>query len=88
MWLEVLLQEFIDVAQSEQTSRAVRMVCTILITLLFLIGMASLFLLAFIIEGQSLLRKVAFFLLGLGILAYYLQFLKAVMSKRKGEKKP
>lgn len=77
-----------DVAQSEQVSGTVRTLCTILISLLFLIGMTSFFLLAFVIEGQSLLRRVAFFLLGIGILGYYLQFLKIVMSKRRGKKKP
>lgn len=83
MWLNALLQEFIEVVQSEQTSRTIRITCTILISLLFLIGMTSLFLLVFVIEGQTLLRKVAFLLLGLGILAYYLQFLKTVMSRGK-----
>ena len=87
MWLEALLQAFIDVAQSEQASRAIRIICTILVSLLLLIGIASLFLLVFVIEGQSLLRKIAFLLLGLGILAYYLQFLKTVMGRRKREKK-
>ena len=88
MWLEALLQAFMDVAQSEQTSRTIRIICTILVFLLFLIGITSLFLLVFVIEGQSLLRRVAFLLLGLGILAYYLQFLRTVMSKRRSEKKP
>lgn len=88
MWLEALLQAFMDVAQSKQTSGTIRTICTILVSLLFLIGVASLGLLAFVIEGQSLLRRIAFFLLGLGILAYYLQFLKNVMGRRKREKKP
>lgn len=88
MWLEALLQAFMDVAQSEHTSRTIRIICTILVSLLFLIGITSLFLLVFVIEGQNLLRRVAFLLLGLGILAYYLQFLRTVMSKRRSEKKP
>ena len=88
MWLEALLQAFIDVAQWEQTFRTIRIICTILISLLFLIGITSLFLLVFVIEGQSLLRRFAFLLLGLGILAYYLQFLKIIISVRKGGKKP
>lgn len=87
MWLEALLQACIDAAQWEQTSRTIRIVCTILISLLFLIGIAGLFLLVFVIEGQSLLRRVAFFLLGLGIFAYYLQFLKAVVDRRTRAKK-
>lgn len=88
MWLEALLQAFMDVAQSEQTSRTIRIICMILVSILFLIGIASLFLLVFVIEGQNLLRRVAFLLMGLGILAYYLQFLRTVMSKRRSEKKP
>lgn len=86
MWLNVLLQEFIEVVQSDQVSGTVRTLCTILISLLFLIGITSLFLLAFVIEGQSLLRRVAFLLLGLGILGYYLQFLKIVINRTKREK--
>ena len=88
MWLEALLQVFMDVAQSEQTSRTIRITCAILVSLLFSLGIASLFLLVFVIEGQSLLRRVAFLPLGLGILAYYLQFLKTVLSRRKGKEKP
>lgn len=88
MWLEALLQAVMDVAQSEQTSRTIRIICMLLISLLFLLVIASLFLLVFVIEGQSLLRRVAFLLLGLGILAYYLQFLKSVMDRRTREKKP
>lgn len=88
MWLEALLQAFMDVARWEQTSRTIRMICTILVSLLFLLGIASLFLLTFVIEGQSPLRRVAFLLLGLGILIYYLQFLRTVMRRRKGNKKP
>ena len=88
MWLEALLQAFMDVAQSEQTTRTIRIICTILISLLFLIGTASLFLLVFVVEGQSLLRRVAFLLLGIGIFAYYLQFLKTVVDRGKREKKP
>ena len=88
MWLEALLKAFMDVAQSEQTSGTLRIICTIFVSFLFLISIASLFLLVFVIEGQSLLRRVAFLLLGLGILAYYLQFLKAVIGRRKREKKP
>ena len=87
MWLEALLQAFMDVAQSEQTSRTIRIICMILVSILFLLGIVSLFLLVFVIEGQSLLRRVAFLLLGLGIIAYYLQFLKTVMGRRKREKK-
>ena len=66
----------------------VRVLCAILLSILFLIGIASLFLLAFVVEGQSMLRRVGAFLLGLGILCYYLEFLRTLRSRRKGEKKP
>lgn len=88
MWLEALLQGCIDLAQSEQVSGLVRIICIILISLVFLIAIVSLFLLVFVIEGQSLLRRGAFLLMGLGILAYYLQFLNAVVRRRKGGKRP
>ena len=87
MWLNVLMEACIDVAQSEHTSGAVRIICTILISLLFLAGIAALVLLTFVVEGQSVLTRVVFFLLGLGILGYYLQFLKAVMRRRKEAEK-
>ena len=54
MWVNPLLQALIDAAQSEQTSRTIRIVCTILVSLLYLIGLACLFLLVFVIEGQGL----------------------------------
>lgn len=88
MWLETLLQGCIDLAQSEQVSGPVRIICIILISLVFLIAIVSLFLLVFVVEGQSLLRRGAFLLMGLGILAYYLQFLSAVVRRRKDGKRP
>ena len=51
MWVNPLLQALIDAAQSEQTSRTIRIVCTILVSLLYLIGLACLFLLVFVIEN-------------------------------------
>lgn len=86
MWLDVLFQGVIDLAQSEQVSRPVRILCACLISLVFLISIVGLFLLVFVIEGQSLLRRGAFLLMGLGILAYYLHFLRILV--RKGGKKP
>lgn len=56
MWGNPLLQALIDTAQSEQTSRTIRIVCTILVSLLYLIGLACLFLLVFVIEGQGILK--------------------------------
>lgn len=37
MWLKVLLEEFMDVAQSEQTSRTVRIICTIFVSLVLIV---------------------------------------------------
>lgn len=88
MWLDVLFQGCMDAAQSQRLSRPARILCIALISLVFLIAIAGLFLLSFVIEGQSLLRRVGFLLLGLGILGYYVQFLKNVLGGKKGEKKP
>lgn len=86
MWMDALFQGIIDLAQSERVSRSVRILCTCLISLVFLISISGLFLLVFVIEGQRLLRRVAFLLMGLAILAYYLYFLSILV--RKGGKKP
>ncbi len=88
MWLDVLFQGCLDAAQSQRLSRPARILCIALISLVFLIAIAGLFLLSFVIEGQSLLRRVGFLLLGLGILGYYVQFLKNFLGGKKGEKKP
>ena len=87
MWLDLLFQGCMDAVQSEQISKPVRVLCIVLISLIFLIGIVSLFLLTFVIEGQSFLRRVAFLLLELGITGYYIRFLKMVMRGSKGEKK-
>ena len=86
MWMDALFQGIIDLAQSKRVSRPVRILCTCLISLMFLIGIAGLFLLVFVIEGQSLLRRGIFLLMGLAILVYYLHFLNILV--RKGGKKP
>lgn len=86
MWMDALFQGIIDLAQTERVSRPVRILCACLISLVFLISIAGLFLLVFVIEGQSLLRRGIFLLMGLAILAYYLHFLNILV--RKGGKKP
>lgn len=86
MWMDALFQGIIDLAQTERVSRPVRILCACLISLVFLISIAGLFLLVFVIEGQSLLRRVVFLLMGLAILVYYLHFLSILV--RKGGKKP
>ena len=86
VWMDVLFQGIIDLAQSKRVSMPVRILCTCLISLVFLIGITGLFLLVFIIEGQSLLRRGIFLLMGLAILAYYLHFLSILV--RKDGKKP
>lgn len=87
MWLDVLFQRCIDAVQSEQISGPTRVICIVLISLVFFIAIVSLFLLAFVIEGQSFLRRVAFLLLELGITGYYVEFLKISMRRSEGEKK-
>ena len=86
MWMDALFQGIIDLAQSKRVSIPVRILCTCLISLVFLSGIAGLFLLVFIIEGQSLLRRGIFLPMGLAILVYYLHFLNILV--RKGGKKP
>lgn len=81
MWLKVLLEEFMDVAQSEQTSRTVRIICTIFVSLVIILGIACLFLLAFLIEEAGLFRRVTSLILCIGILAYYVYFLKIVLRR-------
>ena len=86
MWLDLLFQGFIDAAQSERVSKPARIICIALISLLFLISITGLFLLVFVIEGQSLFRRSIFLIMGMIIVAYYRQFLHSIM--RKGRKKP
>lgn len=87
MLLNTLFEEIIDVAKSEQTSLPVRICCVAVTSLVFVIAIASLFLVAFVIEGPGPLRKVGFFLLGSGALGYYLQFLRQVICRKKDENK-
>ena len=86
MWMDALFQGIIDLAQSKRVPRPVRILCTCLISLVFLISIAGLFLLVFVIDGQSLLRRGIFLLMGLAILVYYLHFLNILVGK--GGKKP
>lgn len=86
MWMDALFQGIMDLAQSKRVCKPARILCACLISLVFLISIAGLFLLVFVIEGQSLLRRGIFLLMGLAILAYYLHFLNIFM--RKGGKKP
>lgn len=86
VWMDALFQGIIDLAQSKRVSRPVRILCACLISLVFLISIAGLFLLVFVIDGQSLLRRGIFLLMGFVILAYYLHFLSILV--RRGGKKP
>lgn len=86
MWLDLLFQGCMDAAQSEQVSRPVRILCIVLISLAFLIAISGLFLLVFVIEGQCLFRRGIFLAMGIIALAGYLQFLKAIVRRRR--KKP
>ena len=83
MWLDLLFQGCMDAAQSEQVSRPVRILCIVLISLAFLIAIFGLFLLVFVIEGQGLFRRGIFLIMGIIALASYLQFLKAIVRRRR-----
>ena len=83
MWLDLLFQGCMDAAQSEQVSKPVRVFCTALISLVFLIAISGLFLLVFVIEGQGLFRRGIFLVMGIIVLADYLKFLKALVRKRR-----
>ena len=86
MWMDALFQGIMDLAQSKRVCKPARILCACLISLVFLISIAGLFLLVFVIEGQSLLRRGIFLLMGFAILAYFLHFLSILV--RRGGKKP
>ena len=86
MWLDVLFQGCMDAAQSERVSRPVRILCIVLISLVFLIAMTGVFLLVFVIEGQSLFRRGIFLIMWMIALVSYLQFLHAIMRKGRGKR--
>ena len=83
MWLDLLFQGCMDVVQSEQISKPVRVFCTALISFVFLIAISGLFLLVFVIEGQGLFRRGIFLVMAIIALAGYLQFLKVIVRKRR-----
>lgn len=83
MWLDILFQGCMDAARSERVSRPVRIFCIVLISLVFLIAISGLFLLVFVIEGQSLFRRGIFLSMGMIALVGYLRFLNAIVRKRK-----
>lgn len=91
MWLEMvletLLQGLMDGAVSERVSKRIRILCILLISILFLTLVALLFLVTFQAEEISLLRRGIFLIMGMVILANYLRFLKTVMGRRKRQKK-
>lgn len=83
MWLDILFQGCMDAAQSERVSRPARILCIVLISLVFLIAISGLFLLVFVIEGQGLFRRGIFLIMGMIALVCYLQFLSAIVRKRR-----
>lgn len=84
MWFDSLFQGCMDAAKSEQVSKPVRILCITLVSLVFLIAISGLFLLVFVIEGQSLLRRGIYLIMEMIALVSYLQFLNAIV--RKGRK--
>ena len=83
MWLDLLFRGCVDAAQSERVSKPVRILCTANISFVFLIAISGLFLLVFVIEGQGLFRRGIFLIMGIIALAGYLQFLKAIVRRRR-----
>ena len=70
----------------KRVSRPVRILCIALVSLVFLIALSGLFLLVFVIEGQGLFKRSIFLIVGNIALGCYLQFLSAIVRKRR--KKP
>ena len=70
MWLNSLFQGCMDAAKSEQVSRPIRIPCITFVSLVFLIAITSLFLLVFVIEGQSLLRRGIFLIMEIIAIVY------------------
>lgn len=70
-----------DAAQSKGVPRPIRIICIALLSLVFLIAITGLFLLVFVIEGQSLFRRGIFLIMGLIALVYFLRFLNTVVRK-------
>ena len=64
-----------------------RICCIAVTSLVFVIAIASLYLVAFVVEGPGLLRRIGFFLLGSGALGYYLEFLRHVMRRSEDKNK-
>ena len=87
MWLELVLgmlfQGAIDGAVSEQISKQTRIFCLIFTSLRFLLVISFLFVGAFLVEDQNVVKRGTILLIDLGILAYYLHFLRTVMGRRK-----
>lgn len=83
MWLDLLFQDCLDAVQSEQVSKPVRVLCTALISLVFLIAISGVLLLVFVMEGQGLFRRRIFLIMGMTALACCLKILKAIVRKRR-----
>lgn len=83
MWLSDLLQVLIEVVQWEQTPKPIRIFGAVGVSLMFFIGMGSMFLLAFLVEGQSLVMRGVWLILGIGMLLYYLYWMKSMCFKGK-----
>ena len=92
MWLELVLGMLflgaMDGAVSEQVSGRTRIFCIIFTSLRFLLVILCLFVGAFLVEDQNLVKRGTILVIGLGIFAYYLHFLRTVVGGRKREKKP
>lgn len=87
MWLKIvrdlLLHGTTDGAGLERVSKRTRIFCLLITSALLLSVIVCL---AFLPDGQSLLRRAGFLFLGLGAFFRYLEVLKSV--GRNGEEKP
>lgn len=79
MWLNVLFQGLIEGMVWEKISKPVRILYTIVVSVVFFVGIASMFLLTFLVEGQSPIMRGVWLVFGICLLVYYLRLMKVMM---------
>lgn len=83
MWLNALFQGLIEGMAWEKTLKPVRILYTIVVSVVFFVGIASMFLLTFLVEGQSPIMRGVWLVLGIGMLVYYLRLVKTVVVQMR-----
>lgn len=83
MWLNALFQGLIEGMVWEKTSKPIRILYTIVVSVVFFVGIASMFLLTFLVEGQSPIMRGVWMVLGIGMLVYYLRLMKTVVVQMR-----